>query len=174
MSAISINRITNANVYSSGNSLIGKVEEVKLPAIKGKTVEVKVLGLAFDNELPAGFEKMTGTMKFNAVYPELIEEFGSPFNTRQIQVRSSLESYDSSGRTSEVSVVAFLTVRFKDALPPIGLKQNDNPEQESEYSCSYYRLEIDGERMIEVDSLANIFFVKDVDELAQYRINLGL
>jgi P2 family phage contractile tail tube protein len=173
MSAISINRMSNANVYSNGNSLLGKVEEVQLPAIKTKNVDVKALGMIMDIELPSGFEKMSGKMKWNAVYPELIEEFGNPFQTKQIQVRGNLESYDTSGKTGEVSTVAFLTIRFKDVLPAITLKQNDNPEQESEYSCSYYRLEIDGVRMIEIDAFTNLFFVKDKNVLALYKINLG-
>lgn len=173
MSAIVINRMSNANVYSGGNSLLGKVEEVQLPSVKTKNVDVKALGLIMDIELPSGFEKMTGKMKWNAVYPELIAEFGSPFNTKQIQVRGNLESYDTSGKTGEVSVVAYMTIRFKDVLPAITLKMNENPEQESEFSCSYYRLEIDGVRMLEIDAFANIFFVKDKDELALYRINLG-
>jgi len=174
MAAIQINRLSNANVYSSGNnSLLGKVEEITLPAVKSKNVDVKALGLIMDIELPSGFEKMGGKMKWNAVYPELFTEFGSPFKTKQIQVRANLETYDSSGRTSEKSVVAFLTIRFKDVLPPLGFKMNDNPEQESEFSCSYYRLEIDGVRKLEIDAFANIFFVDDNDELGTYRKNLG-
>lgn len=173
MAGININRLVNASVYSSGNSLLGRVEEIQLPAVKAKSVDVKALGLIMDLEVPSGFEKMTGKMKWNAVYASLIEEFGSPFTTKQIQVRGNLETYDSTGRTGEASVVAFLTIRFKDVLPGLTLKQNDNPEQESEFSCSYYRLEIDGVRMLEVDAFANIFFVKDRDVLAQYRINLG-
>ena len=124
-------------------------------------------------ELPSGFEKMAGKIKWNAVYPELFSEFASPFKTKQIQVRANLETYDSSGRVSEKSAVAFLTIRFKDVLPALSLKMNDNPEQESEYSCSYYRLEVDGERQLEIDAFANIFFVKDDDELGTYRKNLG-
>jgi P2 family phage contractile tail tube protein len=174
MSAISINRITNANVYDNGNSLLGKVEEITLPTVKAKVVAVKALGMIMDVELPSGFEKMDGKMKWNAVYSDLILAFGSIFNTRQIQVRGNLEAYDSSGRTAEISVVAFLTIRFKDAMPGLTMKQNDNPEQESEFTCSYYRLEIDGERMIEVDAFSNIYFVGDEDQLANYRINLGL
>lgn len=173
MAGININRLIYANVYSSGNSLLGKVEEIQLPAIKAKTADVKALGLLMDLEVPSGFEKMTGKMKWNAVYEDLIKEFGSPFKSRQIQVRSSLETYDSSGRTGEKSVVAYLTIRFKDVLPALTIKVNDNPEQESEYSCSYYKLEIDGVRMIEIDAFANIFFVQDEDQVAKQRSNLG-
>ena len=173
MAGIKINRLSNSNVYSDGNSLLGKVEEITLPAVKAKGVDVKALGMMMDITLPSGFEKMSGKMKWNAVYPELIEQFGSPFTTKRIQCRSVLETYESSGRTSEVSVVAYLTIRFKDVLPALGMKMNDNPEQESEFDCSYYKLEIGGQRYLEVDAFANLFFVKDVDQLAKYRIILG-
>jgi P2 family phage contractile tail tube protein len=174
MGDTNINKITNANMYSSGNSYLGKLEEIGLPTIKAKYTEHKALGMIAEVELPSGFEKMTGKMKFNAVYPELIIEFGSPFNTRQIQVRSSLETYDSSGRIAEVSLVAFLNVKFKEVLPPIVLKQNDNPELESEYSATYYRLEVDGVPLIEIDTIAQLFFLNGNDELATYRQNLGI
>jgi P2 family phage contractile tail tube protein len=117
---------------------------------------------------------MVGKMKFNAVYPELISLFGSPFNTRRIQMRSSLETYDSSGRIAEVPIVAYLSIRFKDCLPPITLKQNDNPELESEYSATYYKLEVDGKRLIEIDAFSQLFFLNDSDEMATYRANLGI
>jgi len=173
MADIKINRITNANVYSSGNSLLGRVEEVKLPAIKSIDTDVKVLGLQMAIKLHGGFESMAGSMKFNAVYPELIKEFGSPMVTRQVQVRKSLETYDSSGLIAQLSAVAYMTIRFKDVLPPITLKQNENPEQESEFNCSYYRYEIDGKRIVEIDAFTNTFFVMDNDQLATYRTNLG-
>jgi P2 family phage contractile tail tube protein len=112
-------------------------------------------------------------VKWNAVYKELIEQFGSPFKTSQIQVRGNLQTWIGGALATEVAVVAYLTLFFKDGLPALTLKQNDNPDQESEYSCSYYKLEIDGVRVIEVDAFANIFFVMDEDQLATYRANLG-
>lgn len=174
MASAQINRILNANIYSSGRSLLGKAEEIQLPAIKAKFADLKVLGLQMDIEIPSGFEKMTGKVKWNAVYSDLITEFGSPYNTRQLQVRANLETYDPSGRIAQVPVVAFLSVRFKDLLPAITLKMGDNPEQESEFSCNYYRLEIDGVKLIEIDAFANTYFVNGQDQYQQYRISLGL
>ncbi len=171
--AININRLTNANIYVEGNSMLGKAEEITLPMIKAKYSDVKVLGLQSDIELPSGFEKMSGKVKWNAVYQDVLGTFGLPYKTKQMQVRASLETYDSSGRTKEVSVVAFLTVRFKDILPGLGIKSGDNPEQESEFSATYYRLEIDGQRVIELDAMTNVFFLANEDQMVNYRNNLG-
>ena len=174
MGAIQINRLTNANMYNNGNSLLGTIEEITLPAIKAKNVEHKALGMIGAIELPAGLEKMSGKVKWNSVYPDLITEFGNPYQTNQIQVRGNLQNYDASGLADEVPVVAFISMRFTDSLPPITLKQNDNPELESEYTTTYYRLEVDGTPLIEVDFLANTFFVDGTDIMSQYRSNLGI
>lgn len=174
MANVSINKLTNANLYSSGKSFLGKLEEIGLPAIKAVYTEHKTLGMIMKIELPSGFDMMTGKMRFNAVYPELIQEFGSPFNSRQIQVRGNLETYDSTGRINEVPCVAFMTIRFKDCLPGITVKQNDSPDLESEYSATYYRLEVNGASLIEIDAFANLFFVNGNDELANYRAALGI
>lgn len=174
MAAVNINRITNANVYVAGNSLLGMAEEVTLPAIKAKYADVKVLGLQSDLELPTGLEKMTGKVKWNALYPDVINNFGSPYVSQDIQVKSNLEIWDSSGRTNQVPVTAYMTVRFKDALASINIKSGDNPEQESEFSCTYFRLEIDGQTVIEVDVFNNVYFIGDIDQVINYRNNLGL
>jgi uncharacterized protein len=174
MAAIQALRLTNANIYNEGNSLAGRAEEMTLPAIKAKTSEHKALGMVMPINLPSGFEAMNGKIKWNAIYPDNIKDFGSPFTTKKLQVRANLETYDSSGRTAQTPLVAYVTVRFKDALPAISLKQNDNAEQESEFECSYYRLEVGGEKLIEMDAFAQIFFVNGTDELAEYRAALGL
>ena len=174
MGAIVANRLTNANMYNDGASLLGKCEEITLPSIKAKTSEHKALGMVMSLNIPSGFEAMNGKVKWNAIYPDLIAAFGSPYKTNKIQVRGNLETWDAAGRTQQQGVVAFLTVRFKDALPSIGLKQNDNSEQESEYECSYYRLEVGGQKLIEIDAFAQIFFVNGTDELAGYRAALGI
>lgn len=173
MGQVQINNLYNANVYVNGNSFMGKAEEVTLPAIKSKTRDVKALGLISDIELPSGMEKMSCKIKFNAIYPEVIAQMGNPFVAQNIQVRSSLEIWDSGGRETELPVVAYMTVFIKDSLASLNIKQNDNPDQESEFSCTYYRLEVNGIKVIEFDALNNTYFIGDEDLLTNWRANLG-
>jgi len=173
MGQVQINNLYNANVYAAGNSFLGKAEEVTLPAIKAKVRDVKALGLITDTELISGMEKMTGKIKWNSIYPEVLQQLGSPFVTQQIQMRSSLETWDSSGRTAELPVVAYMDVRFKDSLSAITIKQNDNPDQESEFSCTYMRLEVDGNTVMEFDAMNNVYFIAEEDQLVNWRNNLG-
>lgn len=173
MSKISINRLTNANVYLNGTSLLGRAEEVNLPSIKHKMVEHKALGMVGVAEFFAGIEKMESKIKWNSFYPEVMKSAANPLQTVSIQVRSSLESYTSQGRTQEVPVVCYITAAHKD-FPMGNFKQHDNVEVESNLSVYYCKLDINGETIMEIDVLANIYKVNGEDILAQYRANLGI
>ena len=171
---IVVNRLTNANVYIGGTSFLGRAEEITLPAIKAKYSDHKGLGMIMDVEFPNGFEKMTGKIKWSSLYTDVVDAVGDPFSAVQMQVRANLDIYDASGERSQSSVVCFLTVRFKDSLSSLTIKMNEPSEQESEFSATYYRLEVDGNPLIEIDALSQMFFVNDDDQLAQYRENLGI
>ena len=49
---IEINRITNANIYVNGNSLLGRAEEIKLPDVSAIMQEHKALGMVGKIEPP--------------------------------------------------------------------------------------------------------------------------
>ena len=166
-------KITNANVYMNGASLLGRAEEVQCPVIKHKFTEFKALGLVGSPEFFSGIEKMEAKIKWNSFYDDVLGLVANPINAIQLQVRSSLETYTSSGRTAEQAVVCYMTATPKD-FPLGNFKQHDNVEMETNFSITYCKLEIGGLPILEIDILANIYKVKGVDILAQYRANLGI
>jgi hypothetical protein len=174
MAGIQVNRLTNANLYVNGASFLGRAEELTLPAIKAKFSDHKGLGMIMDLEFPNGFEKMTGKVKWSSLYADIVAEIGSPFDPVNLQVRGNLNTYDASGERAQTSVVAFLVVRFKDSLSAMTIKQNEPSEQESDFSATYYRLEVNGVPLVEIDAIAQTFSLNGSDELAQYRANLGI
>lgn len=170
---IKINRLTNANVYVDGNSLLGRAEEINLPDIKHKMAEHKAIGMVGSAEFFSGIDKMECSIKWNSFYSEVLKKAANPMTAVQLQVRSSLENYTSQGRTAQLPVVAFISAAYKN-FPGGNFKQHDNVEVSSQLSVYYYRLEINGEVIVEIDVLANIYKVDGVDLLAQYRANLGI
>ena len=169
---IEINRITNANIYVNGNSLLGRAEEIKLPDISAIMQEHKALGMVGKIELPAGFDKLEGEIKWNSLYKDVAKTVANPFKAVQLQCRSSIETYGAQGRIQEVSLVTFLTVMFK--KNPIGtFKQHDNAEFGSGFTATYIKQVIDGDEVLELDYLANIFRVGGEDMLETYRANIG-
>lgn len=172
MSAIQVNRVTNANVYLGGRTLLGKSEEVGLPDIKVVMVEHKALGMIAKIELPAGFEKMEGKLKFNSFYPDELIKCSNPFLSHQLQCRSSVETYTAQGRVQQVPLVTFLTVMFT-KLPLGNFKQHENVDLETEFTCIYFKQVMDGRELVELDVMANIFKVDGVDVMLDYRLNTG-
>lgn len=170
--AISVNRLTNANVYIDGINHLGKAEEVSLPDIKHKMSEHKALGMVGSFELFSGIDKLEGKIKWNSVYADVARKVANPFKASQIQVRCSIETYTPAGRAAQVPMVTFITATFKNA--PMGnFKQQDNVELESTLNVLYVRQEIDGQVVMEIDVLSNIYKVDGEDLLQVYRANIG-
>ena len=72
----------------------------------------------------------------------------------------------------QVPLATFLTVMFK--KNPLGtFKQHDNAEFGSGFSATYIKQVIDGDEVLELDYLANIFRVGGEDMLSDYRSNIG-
>jgi len=172
MSKIQVNRVTNANVYADGTSLMGRAEEIKLPDISAIMAEHKSLGMVGKMDLPSGFDKLEGEIKWNSVYADVAIKVANPFRAVALQCRSSIETYASQGRIKQVPLVTYLTVFFK--KNPLGnFKPHENVENTSSFSCTYIRQVIDGEEILELDYMSNIFRVGGEDMLADYRNNIG-
>jgi P2 family phage contractile tail tube protein len=172
MSKIQVNRIVNANIYIEGVNMLGRAEEIKLPDISAIMAEHKALGMIGKMELPSGFDKLEGEIKWNSLYEEAAKYMANPFKALQLQCRSSIESYGSGGRIEEVPLTTFLTVMFK--KNPLGaFKQHDNAEFTSTFSATYIKQVIKGKDVLELDYMANIFKVNGEDLLATYRDNIG-
>lgn len=172
MSKIQVNRIINANIYMDGTNLIGRAEEVKLPDVQAVMQEHKALGMIGKIELPSGFDKLEGEIKWNSLYEEAARAMANPFKAVQLQCRSSIETYSSGGRIEEVPLVTFLTVMFK--KNPLGtFKQQENADFSSAFAATYIKQVIKGKDVLELDYMANIYKVGGQDLMATYRSNVG-
>ena len=173
MSQIKLKRVTNANVYVNGNCLLGCADEVKLPDISTLMTEHKALGMIGKIELPSGFDKMEGEIKWNSFHDDVMLQVSNPFKMVTLMIRSDVEEYNAQeGRYSQKALVTQLNVMFKkNALGTF--KQNDNAEFPSNFTCYYAKQMYDGKDIIEIDVLANIYSVGGVDQLDVYRNNIG-
>jgi uncharacterized protein len=168
---INVSRITNANIYLDGASLLGRAEEVELAFPKAKMVDHKGLGMFGTGEFPAGIDKLEAKVKWISVYETVMQSI-SIFASHQFQIRASKETYTSQGRTAEVPFVGLMTAQFKDG-GPLNFKQHeqvDFPTTLVVYHCEYY---IAGVQYLLYDLMANMYVVNGVDQLAQFRANIG-
>lgn len=169
----SINKVTNANVYVDGIGFAGKASEVELPKVTSIMEEQGALGLIGQVELPSGLEKMEAMIKWNSMYPEILRKAYDPTTGVSLQIRSEIAVYENNTLVQRQPVKAFISGTFKD-VSGMNFQQNQVLNVDTALNVNRFRLEIAGERIVEVDLLNNIHFVGNRDILAQYRINLGL
>lgn len=173
MAAINTNRVTNANCYVDGNSLLGQVSEATLPDIKKIMVEHPALGLIGKPEFVSGLDKMEAKLKFNAIYPDVFKSASGYSNSVKLQLRSSIEVYQAGNKVDEQPYVVFMTGQFTN-LPAGGFKAMDNVEMELNLSVTAIRIEINRQEIANIDVNANIWITDGVDQLEKYRENLGI
>ena len=172
MSGIQTAQVMNANIYLNGKNLLGRAAEVKLPEVTAVMKEHSALGMVGKFELPAGFEKMEGEIVWNSYYADVLKMQGDIFSTWSLQCRSSLEGFNSQGRYEELPLVTFLTVQFK--ASPLGeFKQHEGVNLTTKFSCTYIKQVINGQDILELDVLANIYKAGGRDLLSNYRVNIG-
>jgi uncharacterized protein len=172
MPNVAVNRISNANIYVDGVGLLGRAEEVEIPRPKHKMIDHKGLGMAGMAEFWAGIDKLEAKIKWASLYPEAEVVLNSPFQAHQIQVRGSLETYTSQGRTNEQPVVYLMTAVFRDA-GKMNFKQHENVDFTSELTVYHCELYIGGVQYLLYDVMANVYVVDGQDQLAAFRANLG-
>jgi P2 family phage contractile tail tube protein len=172
LAGITLNTLNNANIYIDGNSLLGQAEEFKLPTVKFKMADHKAVGMVGTIKLPSGFDALEGEIKWNSFYREVWNKLLDPYTAIQLQARGSLETYNSQGRQAQVPYVVFLTCSFSE-VPMGDFKQNDKAEFQSKFTATYIKQTVDGNDVLEVDAMANIYKVNGVDKLDLYRTNIG-
>jgi uncharacterized protein len=172
MAVINVSRVTNANIYLDGASLLGRAEEVELAWPKARMVDHKGLGMFGTAEFPAGIDKLEAKVKWSSIYSEVLPAM-SIFQSHQFQIRASVEQYTSQGRTAELPFVGLMTAQLKDG-GPLNFKQHeqvDFPTTLVVYHCEYY---LAGIQYLLYDVLANIYVINGVDQLLNFRGNMGL
>ena len=168
-----ITKVYDANVYVNDSSKHGQASEVTCPDIQAKMEDYKALGMVGTAEFFNGFDKMESTIKWT--YPDneikiACANFMKPVN---IMVRSSKAEYDGGGISEEVPVVIYMK-GYPKKHPGGTYKPKEDTEVENTFSILYYKEEVDGEAIIEVDVLNNIYNVNGEDLLAERRSNLGI
>ncbi|MDE9812443.1 phage major tail tube protein [Pseudomonas aeruginosa] len=172
MAGVNAHRITNANLYLDGQDFFAKSEEVELGSVKAVMSDFQGLGMVGLIELPDGLDKLEGKIVWNSLYKEAGSKLASPFKTVQLQCRSNVQIFNNSGLVDEIPLVTLMTIMPKEYN--LGsFKPRDPSKFETPFSAIYVRQMLNGEEVLLLDYMANIFRVNGEDQLAKYRRNIG-
>lgn len=169
---IEIAKVFNARVYIENIDFIAKAEEVDLPKVKFKFADTKALGLYAESEVATGLDKMEAKIKFNSVYPEFVSIAANPFKTQSIIIKAPYQMWSVDGVSKTSTLKAEMKGQFKE-YDTGKVKGRDSSEAEATLNVIYYKLEIDGKDVIEIDTFNNIYKVNGNDILSDYKKSIG-
>ena len=171
--AVTIKRITDANVYVDGGSFLGRASEVTLPDIKATMASHNALGLSAKIELPTGLDAMEMTIKLNGIYADIANIGANPYNTHDFQVRAAIETFGSAGRTITESLVCYI-VAFAKGSPNGSFKQHEPVDATLTLQVQAIKLEVAGSVVYDIDIINGIWLVDGIDVVGAKRAILGI
>jgi len=171
--ALTIQKVFDANVYINNVSKHGQASEITCPQVNYMMNDYTALGMIGTLPLFNGIEAMEATFKWTYLDNDAQMDMSDPFQAVEIMVRSSKAIYENGGLVEEQPIVIFMRGTGKQHQGGTFASKTD-VETESVLAVNYYKLEIDGEEIIEIDVISNIFKINGEDMLAERRANLGI
>lgn len=162
--------LSNTNLFVDGVSFSGDVPSLTLPKLTVKTETYRGGGMTGEVEIDMGLEKMEAGWTTNGVRRESLKWFGlSDRAACNTVFRGSFKGLK--GAVSAVVVTLRGGVKEVDAGD---WKPGDKAEIKHLMSVVYYKLEIDGRVIYEIDMVNMVRVIDGVDQLAADRAALGL
>ena len=162
--------LANLNLFVDGVSFQGDVPSLTLPKLTLKMEEHRPGGMDMPVEMDLGMEKQEAAFTTSGVRREALKFFGladgSGFNGT---FRGAFK-----GRKGKITPVA---VTLRGTLKDIDMgdwKSGDKAEIKHSVGLTYYKLEVDGRLVYEIDALGMKRVIDGVDQLAAQRAALGL
>ena len=168
--AITIPRkLQNFTAFVDGRGYAGLVTEVEPPKITIKTEEYRAAGMDTPIEIDMGTEKLEATLTFAEHNKELFKALGLlPGGNLSITLRGA------GGEGSATNAITIeLRGRFKE-LDQGSWKSGDEATVKFMVALRYYKLTIDGEDVVEIDTENMKRMIGGVDQLAGQRDALNL
>lgn len=162
-------KITNFNVYSDGEKLVGVTGEVTLPKLESMTETLTGAGIAgeFESSTPGHYKAISIDIPFRVLYDHSFEMMLPKGQT--ITLRGSQQFYDaSSGQMINRQLKITLKVMPKGI--ELGKFSIGKPtETKNTLEVSYIKIEEDGKTLLELDKINFICNINGTDVLAEIR-----
>lgn len=172
MASLVVNSLWNANVYLNGNNMLGRASEVTVPAPKRLMADYRGLGMASRIDIPVGWDKLQSEITWASFDQNAFVQLASSTAMQQISVMGDVQVLSAAGETNDLPVVFNMTGLVTDP-GPVNFKAQENITLRSTVTVYHCELSVSGSQVYLFDAFSNQYFVNGIDQLAQYRINIG-
>lgn len=163
------NKLKNFNVFLSGVGFAGKAD-ITLPDLAIKTEDHRAGGMDGTVAIDMGMEKIDAKVTFHEYNADVIKLFGQADRSASgLMARGAL-------RDGEGNVTPVL-VEMRGMCTKISggdWKAGDSTTQDFEINCDYYRFNLDGADLHEIDVVNMKRLVDGVDQLEAERAAIGV
>lgn len=159
--------IKNFNAFIDGVSYFGLASEAKLPQPKIATEAVRNAGMDGPVGIDMGTEALSAEVTLAEHRAELITMLG---NQRRLVLRPAQVSPDGADTDTIIATIGGLITSTESG----DLKPGTNATLKLIWDVRYYRLEMNGAELIEIDKVAGIRRIGGVDQLAAMRRAMGV
>jgi len=147
MSSMPCYILRNCTGFVDRISKLGQISEIMLPVPSEKLEEMRNSGMVMPIDIPMGYEKLEGSIKLPAFDPQVIKLFGLAVGQeREFMFTGALAHEDGTIVNATAYIRGRLTKNDHGSWKPGEVGENQHS-----ISFRYYRLEVDGETLIEMD-----------------------
>ncbi|MHC8343351.1 phage major tail tube protein [Pseudomonas sp. RT6P73] len=162
--------LSNCAAFVDGVSFAGDVPTLSLPKLTQKNDDYQGGGMSAPIEMAMGLEKLEAAFTTNGVRRESLKYFGLADQTAcNVVFRAAFRGLK--------GVITPAVVTMRGGIKEVDMgdwKPADKAEIKHAIKLVYYKLEIDGRVMYEIDPINMIQVIDGVDQLAAERSALGL
>jgi hypothetical protein len=139
--------LRNCTIFVDRVSKVGQASEMTLPVPEETVEEIRNAGMVMPIEVKLGYQKLEMSFKMTAFEPDTLKLFGlKPGVIKEFMVTGALVDEDGAAHSAVAYVRGFLKKGDAGSWKP-------GEKNESDYAVSIrsYKLEIDGNPIIEMD-----------------------
>ena len=155
--------LVDAEVFINGSNTLAGIAEVELPNLEYSTVTTEQFGMTSELEIPliGHFKKLEAKIKMDSVDGTLVS-----FNNNKPILIECLGAGQKMDRNTHGATAYSMDATFKGTIKKMdGLKMKPGGKLETSFDIgvTYYKLEIDGKKIIEIDVLNNVNYMNGSD-----------
>ena len=162
--------VNRYNLYRKGTKLVGLTGEVELPAVTMVTDTLEGAGTGGNMDIPViGLtENIDIQIPFMSLTKDLFS-LANPGEAGDLTLRGAIQGTDpATGKISYTSIAISMRGTVKEITPGT-VKSGGKMESSVTMTLSYYKIALDGETVLEIDKLNNVFVVNGDDVLKEVR-----
>jgi uncharacterized protein len=160
----------NFNLFVDGTSYAGVASQVTLPKLKLKTDDHRGGGMDAPVKMDTGMEALEAGFSMTGVSKDALRFFGLADQTAFNGV------FRGAFKDQKGAVVAAIAT-FRGLLHEVDMgdwKPGEKADTKYNVGCSYYKLEVDGKAIYEIDVVAGTRVIDGKDQLAAVRQAMGI